>query len=358
MSVKYLLKRIYNDLMNFRNWFRLVWKNKTDYKVSLLTKTKYALKGFTVNEYIWYDLEHNDYREYISDYERIRSREINSEYKIILDSKLLFDEVFRKYTRVPKIYAWISGGIVYGLHGEDIENTSLIKTLKKYVIAVLKLENGYEGKGTYVIEYKQNNKENVFLVNGSLMSDVDVERLCLSNGNAILSEYMFQSEFENSLYPDAANTIRIVCAKKKGKEKTHIIKAVQRIGNDACKPVDNVSAGGYASEIDLETGELGPAIAKCGPMERRMIEFDVHPDTGAQITGKVIPNWKTLKTEIIDLTNRFPYLNFVAWDVLLTEDGFCIIEGNASSGCGMFQMKHGVRNSELGDIYRSYGIIK
>ena len=45
-------------------------------------------------------------------------------------------------------------------------------------------------------------------------------------------------------------------------------------------------------------------------------------------------------------------------NVLLTDDGFCIIEGNASSGCGIFQMEHGVRNSELGDIYRSYGVIK
>ena len=133
---------------------------------------------------------------------------------------------------------------------------------------------------------------------------------------------------------------------------------MQRIGNDACKPVDNVSAGGYASEIDLETGVLGPAIAKYGPMDRRMKEFDYHPDTGAQIAGMVIPNWDAIKKGIVDLTNTFPYLNFVAWDVLLIEEGFCIIEGNASSGCGMFQMKHGVKNEELGDIYRSYGIIK
>ena len=95
MSVINILKKVFNLLMDFRSWRRLVWKNKTDYKLSFFTKCNYALKGFTVNEYIWYDLAHNDYREYISDYERIRSRDINSEYKIILDSKLLFDEIFR-----------------------------------------------------------------------------------------------------------------------------------------------------------------------------------------------------------------------------------------------------------------------
>lgn len=52
------------------------------------------------------------------------------------------------------------------------------------------------------------------------------------------------------------------------------------------------------------------------------------------------------------------YLNLVAWDVLLTDGGFCLIEGNASSGLMMFQQRHDVRNEEIGDIYRSYGLIK
>lgn len=86
--------------------------------------------------------------------------------------------------------------------------------------------------------------------------------------------------------------------------------------------------------------------------------YSKHPDTGSILEGKVIPGWEQLKSEIEDLTNRFPYLNFVGWDVLLTEEGFCIIEGNASSGLDLFQMEHGVRNKEFGDIYRSYGIIR
>ena len=95
-----------------------------------------------------------------------------------------------------------------------------------------------------------------------------------------------------------------------------------------------------------------------GTMERRLVFYNKHPDTDVQISGKIIPNWVQIKKEIVDLTNKFPYLNFVAWDVLLTNNGIYIIEGNASSGCGMFQMQHGVKNEELGDIYRNYNIIK
>ncbi|MDO5548125.1 MAG: sugar-transfer associated ATP-grasp domain-containing protein [Eubacteriales bacterium] len=336
-------------------WYRLVWKSKSDFKISLNERIKFAFRGFTTNEYIWYDLAHHDYRDYISDYERIRSREMNGKYKIVLDDKLLFEEVFGKYIKVPTTYAWISDGNIFGMHEYFLNESNILSFLCSVKVAVLKWEKGYEGKGTFVIETKNNGD---FCVNGVSKTSEELQRLFRCQGQAILCEYMYQSEFENSIYPYSTNTLRIVCAKKKGEKKAHIIKAVQRIGNDACKPVDNMSAGGFASEIDLATGKLGPAIAKLGVMERRMIPYEIHPDTGGQIAGRIIPQWDELKKSLTDLTNQFPYLNLVAWDVLLTEDGFCIIEGNASSGCGIFQMKHGVRNAELGDIYRSYGIIE
>ncbi len=133
---------------------------------------------------------------------------------------------------------------------------------------------------------------------------------------------------------------------------------MQRIGCKESIPVDNVHSGGMTCEINLKSGEVGCGIANLGKMENRMKPFKCHPDTGAQIEGKVIPNWEEIKGKVEELTNKIPYLNFVAWDVLLTEEGFCMIEGNASSSCDILQMKKGVRHSEIGEIYRSYGIIK
>lgn len=123
--------------------------------------------------------------------------------------------------------------------------------------------------------------------------------------------------------------------------------------------MDNVSAGAIACEIDLETGRLGMGCIPKSHQNGRARKFSrTHPDTGCILEGKIIPGWEQLKKDIVNLTNQFPYLNFIAWDTLLTNDGFCIIEANASSGCMMFQMERGVRNEEIGDIYRSYGIIK
>ena len=121
--------------------------------------------------------------------------------------------------------------------------------------------------------------------------------------------------------------------------------------------MDNISAGALAAEIDLETGELSSGImARSHDIDDVYTRFDVHPDSGAKIRGNVIPNWDKVKKEITELTNRFPYLNLVAWDVLLTDDGICIIEGNASSGLVMVQREHGVRNGPIGEVYTSYGL--
>lgn len=337
----------------FKNWKHIVWNAHRDYNIPFSKRVKYAFRGFSVDEYVWYNLEKNDYKDYISEYERMQAREINGPYKFILDDKLIFEEVVGKYVRVPKNYAWIKNGSVYELHDSGINNSNIAESLKKFGTTVLKWNGRGGGEGTYVISWK----DDAFDVNGERKDSETVEKLFDRHGEAILCEYMTQSSFAASLYPHTTNTIRIVCAKKKGEHDARFITAIQRVGCQDSIPVDNVSSGGLTLEINPETGELGEGIAKYGRKDRVMVLFKNHPDTDEPFVGKKIPDWNNLVKQIVDLTNKFPYLNFVAWDILLTEEGFCMIEGNASSGCGIFQMKKGVKDSALGDVLRSYKII-
>lgn len=349
-----VLGRIRRMAVRLYDWKRYVWDDPTDFEAPFSVKVRWALKGFSVNEYVWYDLAHNDYKTYISEYERLRSREINGAYKFVLDNKLVFEEIFGQYTVVPRNYALIEDGQVRALHGTPVSNGNFREFLCGSGKTILKWLDRGGGTGTYLFECR----DGVLLANGEACSEEQLERIRCREGVAILCQYITQSAFSASLYPHTTNTIRIVCARKRGEASARIIAAVQRIGCADSIPVDNVSSGGMTSRIDLETGELSYGIAKLGRKERRMKKFYVHPDSQTRIAGKVIPNWSRIKEEILALTNQVPYLNFIAWDVLLTEDGYCVIEGNASSGCGIFQMEHGVRGSALGDIYRSYGVIK
>lgn len=346
--------RIRQLLHKYYEWKWVVWDEKTDFDVPFLKKIQYALKGFSANEYVWYQLNKNDWREYISEYERLKSREINGEYKFILDNKLVFEEVYSKYVRVPQNYAWISNGIVHRLHEHDVSNDNFTMFLSKTGKAVLKWIDRGGGTGTYLLEVQN---DDIF-INGKKSDEKQLRDILGRQGEALLCEYITQSDFSASLYPFTTNTIRIVCAKPKGEHNARIVAAIQRIGCKESIPVDNAHAGGMSCDIDMETGTLSYGIAHLGKMENRLKKFSVHPDTDTQISGKVIPNWETVKADILELTNKLPYLNFVAWDVLLTNEGFCVIEGNASSGCRIFQMEHGIRNSAFGDIYKSFGVIE
>lgn len=345
------IKKVVNE---YKLWKRIVWNEQTDYEVSPIIKLKYALKGFTVNEYVWFKLGHNDYKDYISELERMKSREINGKYKIILDDKLVFEEVFQKYVRVPRNYAWVNNGTIYPLHNEQIPNDNIVPFLHKVGKSILKWTDRGGGLGTYFFDAQQGE----IWVNGENYSEDQITNIFKRNGSAILCEFIEQSDFSASLFPYATNTMRVVCAKKKGESNYEVIDAVQRIGCTASIPVDNAHNGGLACRIDLETGKLGYGIARLGKKENRMIPYTKHPDTGEEFYGKVIPDWEGIKNQMIDLTGKIPYLNFVAWDVLLTKDGLCIIEGNASTGCRIFQMESGIRDGKIADIYRSYNIIK
>ena len=352
MNKRRLKKRL-ERLQHGFLWWKLVVRTPNYFHVSLPIKLKYAFRGFSANEYIWYKLSENDYRDYISNYRRTASRDINGKYKVILDDKIIFEDVFKHYVRVAESYVWISDGIIYPRNGYAIDENNIIGFLKNRKTAILKREIGAGGSGVFLIRYGDDG----FTVNGKPYTDGDLKEFILSGKKeAFLCEYMHQSRFEDSLYRYSANTIRIICAKKKGEKEARIVGAFQRIGNEQSKPVDNISAGAFAAEIDLETGELGSGIkARAHDLDDVYVRYDVHPDSGAKIKGNVIPNWDAVKKEITELTNRFPYLNLVAWDVLLTDEGICIIEGNASSGLVMVQREHGVRNGPIGEVYRSYG---
>lgn len=345
-----ILKRIYHSLRVKLNY---ILNKNSHYKLGLIKRIYYAVKNFSVNEYFWYNFKENDYREYISEYERRKGRDINGEYKIVLDNKIIFEEFFKDYIKVPSNYAYISNKNIYPLHDFDISNKKIIEFIKNKKIVVLKILKGCEGKGVYIVKYL-NNK---FFINEEKITSKSLVEFILNSDDSIICEYMTQSKFENEIFDKSTNTIRIVCAKAKNEKYAHVIKAVQRIGCNASIPVDNLSAGGFASEINLETGELGFAIQKYRK-DNKIVKYEKHPDTTSQIKGKVIPNWETIKNQIEELTNRVPYFKLIAWDVLLTDDGICIIEGNASSGCAPFQLEHGIRNEKYGDILKSYNVFK
>lgn len=149
-----------------------------------------------------------------------------------------------------------------------------------------------------------------------------LQRLVMDSklGEAIMEELINQDEGMAAFHPSSVNTIRyVVYYNDKGVDRLF---AFIRIGVGDSN-VDNTSAGGICAGIDLETG-----LIVTEGLRRNGERFLFHPDSGKQIIGTQIPKWKELNELIEKLRPKDSPVRFVGWDMALSKDGWCIVEGN------------------------------
>lgn len=345
------LKNIYQELSLWHNY---IFRNPHRRDAPLTQRFKTMRHGFYGNMYAFYDFKNNDINEYISDIERWRSRDINGDYRLILDDKILFSLLFSPYIRTPKLYSWVNNGKVIPINGSGLDNSSLVNRIREEGSLIIKPLSYGSGHGVALMKWQNGN----FTVNEAPKSETEIISFVTAYENSIIMETLTQSEYGNSLYPGSVNTVRIITARKKEETEFRTICAIQRMGSDKSAPVDNYDSGGYATYIDMDSGILGPVISSRDLLNGRPVPHDTHPDTGGQIRGIRVPDWDELKDTVLAASNAFPFLRFIAWDIAVCPDGFYAIEANASSGLQPFQVFGGFRNTPLGDIFRSYNIIR
>ena len=108
-------------------WIKYVLLGKKQEKIGLSNRILALKKGFSSDFFKMYDLNKENIDDYISEYSRYLSREINGRYKIVLDDKIIFTEVFGKYVNVPKIIMYNIGNI-YSNEGKKINKDEVIKS--------------------------------------------------------------------------------------------------------------------------------------------------------------------------------------------------------------------------------------
>src|SRR5699024_4574574 len=152
-----------------------------------------------------------------------------------------------------------------------------------------------------------------------------------------VNEYIEQGEFGNSLNNTSLNTIRILTLQDIETNEPFIPIAVQRIGNKKSSPTDNWSRGGFSASIDLDTGELGKAVSH-PDSSKELNWYKYHPDNNNIIQGKKIPQWDYIKNKILLAASQTPFFPYIGWDVVITDNGFIVIEGNSMSDVDLLQI--------------------
>jgi hypothetical protein len=304
--------------------------------------------GFLADQWILYDLDHNDRREYLSEYDWYRSRYINEPFSFLLNNKIIASEMLKQHIRVPENYVIKNGDFLVDLKGGMLGYNEAIEVLKAKGQVFIKPFDKGKGTDINLLSYR----EGQFYVDARPCSDKSLAALLKSRKNWYMSESVEQSDYASNLFEKTANTIRIITLRSPETKELVIFFAVQRIGTEKTIPVDNGSQGGLISKIDIGTGVLSEARSLHG-----LAAYPKHPDSHSQIEGVVVPFWEETKRQVLSLANKLPYMHFVAWDILMTQKGICVIEANTSSGVNIIQLWGGQRNRELGNFYRFHNII-
>lgn len=345
------LKKVEKKLKLILLYFVRIVFVKNNFKVSFFTKLKANLcGGYLADQYVLYDFKHRDKKEYLSEFDWYRSRYINEPFEYIMNNKIACTEVLKQYAYTPEIY-FIKNKGVLAREGQDVcQYSDVLEMLKLKENLFMKPFGEGKGNGVYQLACI----DNKFYVDRKESSQEVVAGLLKKNDNWMLCKTIEQADYLNKIYDKTKNTMRVITFRDIETHEWKIFFAVQRIGTKETIPVDNGSRGGLVANINLETGELSEA--RC---LHNLEVHEVHPDSKNPIKGVKVPNWDKIKEEILEITRNFPYMHFIAWDVLMTDDDrLCIIEANNSSGVNIIQLWGGQRQGPLGDFYRYHGVIR
>jgi len=213
--------------------------------------------------------------------------------------------------------------------------------------------DGNGGAGVFVYE----RRDGAHVVNGVLVTPNDLGRR-LGGGVWLVCAYVEQADYARTIFPDVANTIRVLTMYDDEAGQAFAAAAVHRFGTRAQGPtaVDNWSRGGLTAAIDLAGGCLGRAYGF--PSAGGLVTHATHPDTGTPIEGAVVSGWPAVRDGIVALATRLPFLPYVGWDVVVTDEGYQVIEGNRRPDVNLLQVHRPLlADPRVRRFYERHGVL-
>ncbi|MDT0686569.1 sugar-transfer associated ATP-grasp domain-containing protein [Autumnicola psychrophila] len=290
-------------------------------------------KGFDTESIILYSLNKDNFRHYLPDSIRYKiSLQSNRGYWPVLHDKLIFYRYIKNLLPTPELIATVFDGNVTYLN-TGYGDTNFLDVIINAGGVVLKHLQGAKGKGIFFLLYCNDH----FILQGKPIKKSDVKLILKELDCYGIFQYQQQHEFFSKIFSGVANTIRLVTFYDNEENESFIFAAVLRMGNSSSDSiVDNFSQGGLISMIDLSTGELSGWKRK--GENGKVLEGTAHPDTGTIIQGKRVPHWSMIKEEFLNMLSKEPIFDYVGWDVMVTAEGFTVIEGNHNPDLNLIQL--------------------
>lgn len=278
--------------------------------------------------------EYVDYTRFMKQRSRLNNRAGLMSAVPILRNKDLFGIVADAYSiPVPKNIGTVSDGKIF-LY-ESQREVDIDKFLKENNIdAFAKKIDGECADGVFSVK----SDGGQVLVDNKVVDKLSDK---VSGGIFLLQKRLSNQHSDiNKIYPLSVNTIRLITVTNPKTGIPEVMTAVLRVGASG-NHVDNWAVGGLSIGIDISTGKL----AKYGFYKPGFgTKTDRHPDTGVVFEGLKIPYFKEASDMALEFHRRLRNIHSVGWDISVTEDGPCFIEGNDNWEISLLQVSnHGYR---------------
>lgn len=299
------IKRIISEMKACKDALKLLPppynKSKVRYYLDMLLSIKKY--GALADDYIsmsFYNKSHEEKVKYVtSGNKRLFYKKFyDDNARETLAKKNLFNKKYSNYvTR-----AWI--------YTEDVTIDEIREFIKKQDRVIVKPTSSTWGKGVGVKTY----------------NDIDIIIENVQKGN----HYMIEEVIVNhpdvaKVNPDSVNTLRVeTCLDSKGE--FHLLNVLFMVGSTKTI-VSNCHSGGMMCHVDMKTG----CIDNAG-YNPKGIWYEVHPASGIKLRGYKLPYIDKLEEYIKGVCQVMPNARYVGWDVVITPDGFELIEGNFCPG--------------------------
>jgi Sugar-transfer associated ATP-grasp len=323
--------------------------------VPLWQRLRALSHGYLSQSVLMYPMNADNRHLFVSDYQcTVRTPDINGPYRILVKDKLLFSTLTQLFPalHIPTHGVVHEGRLLYARIGprKDLVDY-LSELLAERGPLILKPVVGGGGAGVVILE----RHDESYSVNARPVTSTELRTWLGGLRNNLISDYVVQTPELAALYPRTTNTIRLLTMWDS--DEPFAASAVLRIGNAASYPVDNGLMGGIAAGINIQTGRVGKAVSF--PRKTKQVNwYGAHPDTGQQIDGMTIPRWHQMLADMMEVCRHVPYLRYIGWDIVVTADGFKLIEGNHYPGLCPSQA-HGplLADPRVLRFYRSFGVV-
>lgn len=244
-------------------------------------------------------------------------------------SQLLRD----KYKLYKKLEPYYKRDVIE-IGGSEEDFVTFSAFVKKHPEFVVKPCNYWQGIGVHKVSMDKYGNDLRLAFDSILNEGAEIRKEHPSRDDRmVLEELIIQDESMAILHPASVNAIRATAVR--GKDgKFHVYHPWIKVGMNGTF-VASAALNGFDADIDAETG----VVISDGYQENGKV-YEVHPDTGIRIKGLQIPRWDEMLVMVDELMALLPEYGYIGWDLVLTKDGWVVMEGNYS-GDFVFQLIYG-----------------